>query len=405
LYPGLAIVGTALIFNTSQYIAVLHREQNLRKSFDYLNAMVESMVEGIIMTDTQCKISVINPAAKEILGLTHHDTLSAMDLADIVDKKHKIKKRLEDSMALNKIFKLDEVLIGDRFFQIFTAPIKTAVKTAGSGLLGGVIIFHDITSEKEIEKMRQEYTSILVHELRSPLDAIKKMAAVMIKKDAFKERGGPYKEYVRLIHDDSAQMLELVNNLLDVAKIEAGKFDIRKEPSNIQQIVENRLSFFKVSAQNARVELFARYGKNIPKKIPFDPLRISQVLNNLISNALKFAGLKGKASVEVFCHKKGRDIRKEARRAGIQWFVDKNLNKISDSLVIAVSNTGPIIPREVLPQLFNKFKQFKTAARSNEKGTGLGLVIAKGIVEGHGGIMGVESKRGIGTTFYFTIPM
>jgi PAS domain S-box-containing protein len=367
--------------------------------------MVESMVEGIIMTDTQCKISVINPAAKEILGLTHHDTLSAMDLADIVDKKHKIKKRLEDSMALNKIFKLDEVLIGDRFFQIFTAPIKTAVKTAGSGLLGGVIIFHDITSEKEIEKIRQDYTSILVHELRSPLDAIKKMAAVMIKKDAFKERGGPYKEYVRLIHDDSAQMLELVNNLLDVAKIEAGKFDIRKEPSNIQQIVENRLSFFKVSAQNARVELFARYGKNIPKKIPFDPLRISQVLNNLISNALKFAGLKGKASVEVFCHKKGRDIRKEARRAGIQWFVDKNLNKISDSLVIAVSNTGPIIPREVLPQLFNKFKQFKTAARSNEKGTGLGLVIAKGIVEGHGGIMGVESKRGIGTTFYFTIPM
>ena len=85
--------------------------------------------------------------------------------------------------------------------------------------------------------------------------------------------------------------------------------------------------------------------------------------------------------------------------------LNKDINKISDSLIIAVTNTGPAIPREVLPQLFSKFKQFEAAKKARAKGTGLGLVIAKGIVEEHGGVIGAESKERVGSTFYFTIPI
>ncbi len=405
LYPGLAIVGTALIFNTSQYVATARKERNLRKSFNYLNAMVESMAEGIIMTDTHCKISVINPAAKQILGLAHNKTLSAINLSDIVNEKHKIKDKIEESITSNKILKIDEVLIGGKFFQIFTAPVKTTTETTENGLLGGVIIFHDITSKKEIEKIREDYTSMLVHELRSPLDGIKKMTATMITNDMLKKEKDLCKEYIALIHDGSAQMLELVNDLLDVAKIEAGKLDINKESADIQQIVENRISFFKVPAQNVRVELSACYDENIPKKINLDPIRISQVFNNLISNALKFTDAGGKVVIDVFYHEKGRNVKEEAKKAGMFPLLNKDVNKISDSLIIAVTNTGPAISREALPRLFSKFKQFEAAAKTSAKGTGLGLVIAKGIVEGHGGIIGAESKEGIGSTFYFTIPV
>lgn len=400
VYPGLAIIGTSLIFNTSQYIAAARREQNVRKSLNYLKAMVESMVEGIIMTDTQYRITIINPAAKQILALSPSAEEASINLSAIGDKKYRVKELLKKSLVSDKILKLDEVLIGDRFFQIFTAPVKTAT----GDLLGGIIIFHDITPEKEVEKIREDYTSMLVHELRSPLDGIKKMTAVMLENDSFAKQEDLDKKYKMLIHDGATQMLELVNNLLDVAKIEAGKFKIYKEPSSIKQVVENRINFFQASAQSAKIQLTARYGKNIPEKINFDPVRISQVLNNLISNALKFAGSGGKIVIDIFYHRKGNEVEEELKRQEAFPLLNKKLNKAANSLIVAVSNTGPAIPREILPQLFSKFKQFAIDRKIRAKGTGLGLVIAKGIVEEHGGFIGAESQEGVGTTFYFTIP-
>lgn len=404
LYPGLAIIGTALIFNISQYISISRKEQILRKSFDHINAIVESMVDGIIMIDRNYKITVINPAAKRVINPAITRALSISDILNALGKEHDIKGKLTESITSGKVLKLDEILIRDKFFQIFIAPVKTMVGAAESGALGGVIIFHDITAEKEVEKIRENYISMMVHELRSPLDGIKKISEAIIKKDVVSESEDSYEKYIKLIHSNSSQMLELVNDLLDVAKIEAGKFDIHKKPLDIQQVIKSRLDFFEISAKNAGVELRCRFSENIPKQANFDGTRISQVLNNLISNALKFTNAGGKIVINVFYHKKGQDIADEAKKAGIRLFENKNINKIPNSFIIAVANTGTAIPREVLPQLFSKFKQFGAPARAGIKGTGLGLVIAKGIVEGHGGVIGVESGEKVGSTFYFTIP-
>jgi signal transduction histidine kinase len=140
-----------------------------------------------------------------------------------------------------------------------------------------------------------------------------------------------------------------------------------------------------------------------------DPSRIGQAINNLISNGLKFTETGGTITVQALLHRRGHSILEEAGKVGIQWHLSEDVKDISqgpDSVVIAVTDSGIGIPQKALAQLFNKFVQFReTAARKEKKGTGLGLVIAKGIVEEHGGLIGIASQEGAGTTAYFTVPL
>jgi len=149
------------------------------------------------------------------------------------------------------------------------------------------------------------------------------------------------------------------------------------------------------------------FGREIPEDILIDPLRISQVLSNLISNAIKFSRPGSKVFVQAFMHRNGQDLEREAAEAGISWFKDienKLPNDYADTLVIAITDTGEGISKENRSKLFNKFEQFGSGNRADKpKGTGLGLVIVKGIIEAHGGTIGVVSEEGIGSTFYFTI--
>ena len=144
-----------------------------------------------------------------------------------------------------------------------------------------------------------------------------------------------------------------------------------------------------------------------PKDILIDPLRISQVLGNLISNAIKFSRPGGRVFVQAFMHQNGQDLEREAAEAGISWFKsteNKLPNDYADTLVIAITDTGEGISKENRSKLFNKFEQFGSGNRVDKpKGTGLGLVIVKGIIEAHGGTIGMVSEEGIGSTFYFTI--
>lgn len=368
-----------------------------------LNAMVSSMTEGVVMTDTEHRILVVNPAAKKAIGSEEKKDVTIFDFIDRLSGKFDFRGKIEESVKLDKIFISEEIGLEDRFYQVVISPVKN--RTSGqNNILGCVTIFRDITEEKEVEKMKEDFTSMIVHELRTPLDGIKKVMDG-VRKSKIKKEKQP--QYFQMVYHSSSDMLELINNLLDVAKIEAGKFQIFKQPSNIKEVIDGRMLFFQTSAKDAKIKIISQIADDVPKEINFDKNTISQVLNNLVSNAIKFSKEGGKIVIRVMLHKKGQDIKIEGENLKAQWFLKNSkidLKDLHDSLVVAVTDNGVGISPEDIDRLFIKFSQLKNMF-TQTGGTGLGLAIIKSIVESHGGMVGVESVEGGGSTFYFTIPI
>src|SRR3989338_6595137 len=260
----------------------------------------------------------------------------------------------------------------------------------------------------ELERVREDFTSMIVHELRTPLDVIKKFSEIL-KKPGKKLDAESYKEYVGMIYQNSSGMLDLVNDILDIAKLQAGKFEINIEPGNIAEIIENRVKFFEVSAVDKKIKLNSFVSPNIPKVALFDIQRIKEVLNNLVSNALKFTKENGAISILAFIHDANMPVEIEIKKLKLSLpapIPDEDLAKFLNSLVVIVTDTGVGIPKEQIRDLFNKFKQLNNKEFiSNVKGTGLGLAIVKGIIEEHKGKIGVVSQVGTGSAFYFVLPL
>ena len=383
--------------------AVTRLQEVVETEQSKLNAMVASMTEGVVMTDPDHRILVVNPAAKKAIGLESKPDISIFDFIDKLSGKFDFRGKIEESVKLDRFFVSEEILLNDRFFQVVVSPVKSKVG-AQSSILGCVTIFRDITEEKEVEKMKEDFTSMIVHELRSPLDGITKIVDG-IRKLKIKKAKQP--EYLQMMYRSSSDMLELINNLLDVAKIEAGKFQVFKQPSSIKEIIDNRIMFFQTSAKDAKLKISSEFADNLPEKVNFDQHTISQVLNNLISNALKFSRENSKIVVSTLLHKAGQNIQTEILGLKTELFfnnIKTDFTKIPDSLFIAVTDHGIGISPEDISQLFVKFSQLKNIF-TQKAGTGLGLAIIKSIVESHGGVVGVESIEGQGSTFYFTIPI
>lgn len=246
---------------------------------------------------------------------------------------------------------------------------------------------------------------MMVHELRSPLTGIKSIAGLLTS-DKVKTDAQKYNQFVGLISTNSQDMLELVNDLLDVAKLESGKFQLIKKVADISSVIETRVNSFKTLAEQTNITLSAKIDPQVPKALEFDEHKITQVLNNFISNAIKFTRTGGSIVVSAFLLPQGKDLAQQVVEQSLVWpGIKKGIMLGSDALVVAITDSGLGIPQSQIPQLFNKFVQLENAARSEKKGTGLGLVISKGIMEAHQGTIGVFSEEGEGSTFYLTLPV
>jgi two-component system, NtrC family, sensor histidine kinase KinB len=373
-----------------------------------VNAMVESMEDGVVMTDADFRILVINPAAKRVIGLEKKEDITIFDFIDNLGGKMDIRGRLEESVKLKKSFESENFLIKDKFFKAFVFPVKTNTVMSGEDVLGGVVIFHDVTKEMELERVREDFTSMIVHELRTPLDVIKKFSEIL-KKPGKKIDAQSYKEYIGMIYQNSSGMLNLVNDILDIAKLQAGKFEISAGPGDIAETIDNRIKFFEVSASDKKIKLESLISSSAPKIALFDTDRIKEVLNNLISNALKFTKANEVVSILAFAHNAGASVESEIKKLKFNLpapLPEEIFAKIPDSLVVVVSHPDEGIPKEQIEELFNKFKQLKNKDFvSNVKGAGLGLAIVKGIVEEHKGRVGAVSTVGVGSAFYFVLPL
>ena len=394
-----------IVAQASQSVTKL--EQVVKTEQLKLGAIMESLIDGVIMTDRENKVLMVNPAAKKYLNLEDHSSIDFFVLTSALGNRFDINTKIEESISLDKIITEQNILINEKFFQIVVAPVKGESHIINDRILGCVVVFHDITKEKNSEKLKEEFTSLIVHELRGPLGIIKQVGEVMCDESVRKDKE-IYNEYTKIIFESSSQMLELVNEILDVSKIESGEFALSTRSYNIKDVIKRRVDFFSTKTKDKKIKIITEITEAVPSKLEFDPIRIEQVLNYLLSNAVKYTK-EGLIEVKAFIHKKGEKISKEADKNDIKWFIikkeDKVFDNISDCVVVEITDSGEGISKIELEKMFAKFdkEEILTQNKQGKKSTSFGLVVVKGIIEAHGGIVGVGSREGEGSTFYFTI--
>ena len=389
--------------------AVSRLEDVVKMEKGKLNSMVESMGDGVLMVDTEYQVIVANPAVRQIIKWQGEKAITIFDFVDALGGKFDIHGRLEEAIVKKTPFISKRLEIDSRFFEIGVYPVTHGSSTGVVQILGAVVVFRDISRDIELERVREEFTSMIVHELRSPLDNIKKIIELVVR-GAVKEESKEFKEYMSMVHQNSSSMLELVNDILDLSKLQAGKFEIHKEEVSPKDLIDNRISFYKLTADSKSVGLNKIESSTIPEKLQLDERAVKQVLNNFLSNSLKFTSQNGAVWVSAFTLEPQKplppDVLEGMQHVGVPVFPTiEDLKVQKNSFCVVVSDTGIGIGEGALGTLFHTYKQATLSPDKESKGTGLGLVIAKGIIEAHGGSVGVVSKEGRGTSFFFTIPM
>ena len=246
------------------------------------------------------------------------------------------------------------------------------------GLLKDLVLKYSEAERKlvELNELKNKFLGIAAHDLRNPLAAIMSFSEIILE-----EETGPIneeqREFLDIIHNSSKFMLSLLNDLLDVSMIESGKLELKMEKGSLKNLIIERVNINKTIASKKNIDL-----KTDIKEIQdtrFDANRIAQVVDNLISNAIKFSERDSKIYVTLSA--------------------DKN------KAVISVKDEGPGISKEDQVKLFNEFQKLTARPTAGEKSTGLGLAIVKKIIDAHKGNISVDSELGKGTTFYFTLPL
>lgn len=339
-----------------------------------MESMVESMVEGVIMIDGRGEIVVLNPQARQMLGLGIDREITGGVLnekMDVISLSPALTECQKEKKLITK-----EIVIPYQEKNLTLHCDITPVKDTEGEVIGIVTILRDISREREIDQMKTEFISTVSHELRTPLAIIKEALSLTLDeipgKIVTKQR-----DVLGTAKNNVDRLARIINSLLDISKIEAGKLELQKSPVNIENLIKNTVSDFRYLADEKQISLVYKVSRDkIPVLCDLDKIR--EVLVNLISNAFKFTDSGGR--VKVFCE------------------------NIKDEVIVCVQDSGIGIPQEVIPRLFNKFTQFGRKAGPGDKGTGLGLAISKGIIQMHEGRIWAESEVGRGSKFCFALP-
>jgi len=357
--------------------AVSKLQEVLENEKNKLLQAVDSLSEGVIMVDTKYKLVLVNRKLKQLLALM--DSPALFDIVNALSGTLDLRSLVDEAIAQDDDLPPREIEVRDKVLQVLASKV---IDKKSQKEIGVVVLFHDITDAKSLEKLRNDFTSMMVHELRAPLTSIKSTIE-LLQEGIYKKTATDLDKQLSSVQSTAQTMLEVVNDLLDVAKMEAGKFDVISEAGDLKDAIRDRAEAFKSLAAAKNLKITVEIAENLPKAY-FDKVRIKQVLNNLLSNAVKFSNsgeIKIKASPQQ----------------------DKSAPM---DIVVSVTDLGIGIEPDEGDKLFSRFGQLVRGSRSlAAKGSGLGLYIAKGIVEAMGGSIWYESEgAGYGSTFYFTVP-
>ncbi len=373
--------------------------QQVADGRDRLAAILNSTADGILMTDLHGVVLMVNPMAERLFEASEQQLISrSLDelLRDLHERAHETVIRTWGSgeaasgngeLQVN-ISEIELRTPQHRFIRHLALPVRDAQ----GEIYGQLALFRDITQEKELEQLRDDWTSMLVHDLRAPLTSI--MNGIMMVKRGL---GGPVndqqQELLEIAHQGSQAMLELVNNLLDISKMEQGRLPLDLEPLVPYAVVDQAIERLQVSARSQRVALEQYLAIGLPL-IEADNDKIVRVLQNLLDNAIKFSPSGG--AVTLGAHFFGLE-RQLPAKVPLHPPIDSG-----EWLIFWVQDRGVGIPPAYHERIFEKFGQVRGRKL---RGTGLGLTFCKLAVEAHGGRIWLESKEGTGSVFAFALPL
>src|SRR5262249_52163297 len=342
-----------------------------------IRSMVESMVDGVLMTDENDEIVVINQAARKMLHVSRKgDHLSRKYLQDTLGfyPFHLTKGFSQQSGGPRAV--REEMKLYDKTFHSVVAPVFDSKNEP----IGTVVVLRDITEQKESEERKDDFFSLVSHELRTPLASIGGSIDLVLK-NVVGMINEKQRRYLELAHDSCEKLNLVIDDLLDLSKFEKGKMDIYLESISLLHLIEEVTEKFQASAMEKQIILKLQKPE-FDITICGDYNRLVQVMNNLLSNALKFTSSGGLVEVEIF----------------VPQITPPHIG-------VSVRDTGPGIRAEDLERVFDKFEQVRRSELRKIGGTGLGLAISRNIIEAHRGKIWAESKPGEGARFIFVLPV
>ena len=336
-------------------------------------AIFENFPEGLLFLDKENKISSVNPGVRDFFQLDPKEAVGKK--IDELEKKSPLTPLIDILRESPKgIYRKELKLRENLILEISAIPVMRVEEKIGT-----LIILRDITREKTIERLKTEFVSISAHQLRTPLSAVKWTLRMILDRE-LGEISKEQREFLEKTYLSNERMIHLINDLLNITRIEEGRFLYNIKSQDIVKIAERIVASSEEMAR--RKELDFRFQK--PKvKIPeieLDPEKISLVFQNLLDNAIHYTKTGGLVKISL------------------------NYLKDKKEILISVKYTGIGIPKDQQKRVFTRFFRGANAIKTETEGTGLGLFIAKNIVDAHGGRIWFESKENKGTTFYFTLP-
>ncbi|MBI4715558.1 MAG: PAS domain-containing protein, partial [Nitrospirae bacterium] len=363
--------------------SLVEEKQRITHESARTESVLTHAADGVVMVDETGRVLVMNPAAERLFGMkrkdgTGKDLLSQIGEEHMVALSRDLSSRLEDDRGAEI-----EVRGEDETRRILRASTALVHNPDGK-VVGMISVLSDVTRQKELDRLKQDFVSHVTHELRTPLVAIRQTISLILEKTAgaINDR---QEKMLGIAKRNIDRLNRLINDLLDIQKIEAGKMPIHPDAEEIAPIVDDVIHALSPWATHREIAVGGEVAPGVPR-VRVDRDRIHQVLTNLVSNGIKFTGPGGKVTIRV--------------SPPIQ-----NPGTPGSFLKVSVGDTGRGIAREDLGKIFEKFQQVGGRESTDVKGSGLGLSIVKALVEGHGGAIRVESEPGVGSKFTFTLPV
>jgi len=370
-------------------------EQKVEQRTSEIKAIIDNMVDGLVVVDGENRITQFNPAIAGMIGVSSKALSAAKNYTDVF-KEQSIATLITNTRENPKQVFSEEFALPDRRTGKAVATSIYRELDVSEGLemqmsyLGTVILIRDITAEKEVDRMKTDFISTVSHELRTPLTSVLGFAKLIQKKleesilpliqteDKKVNRSvRQVTENLAIIVSEGTRLTKLINEVLDVAKIEAGKMQWNMDGLAIVEVIDRAFAATSALFEQKGLEPVQDIASDLPN-VYGDKDRLIQVVINLISNAVKFT--------ESGC-------------------ITCQVKQVEQLIVISVIDQGVGISESDQPKVFEKFKQVGDTLTDKPQGTGLGLPISREIVEHHGGKIWVESELGKGSTFSFSLPI